>query len=182
MKPELKKRLLERMFSSPDYIEEFVGYLEKAVEGLHESLDWFESNPPSDVDWKNWHISDKPEGWRIKAVPNFERMLRSAKKGLENARKGDYQVIEGLTGSMLALSRDMDVLGDKWMDYVPKDIVYKFGENLSVADQMASNIWRTVGDYWKTPESILKENITGPIDEQELLKYLKPDEEREKIF
>ena len=141
------------MFSSPDYIEEFVGYLEKAVEGLHESLDWFESNPPSDVDWKNWHISDKPEGWRIKAVPNFERMLRSAKKGLEDARRGDFQVIEGLTGSMQGLSRDMDVLGEKWWDYVPLDIGRKFGVNLGKAEQMASNIYRTLGGVRCSPRN-----------------------------
>ncbi len=176
MSPELKKKLLERMFSSPEYIERFVKYLESAVEGLHESLEWFEQHPPQDVDWESWHISDKPEGWRMRAVPNFERMLKSAKTGLENARKGDYQVIEGLTGSMLGLSRDMDVLGEKWWDYVPEEIAFKFGKNLNHAVQMAKNIWRTVGDYWKTPESILKENITGPIDEQELLKYLQPGE------
>ncbi|RMG54541.1 MAG: hypothetical protein D6717_09420 [Gammaproteobacteria bacterium] len=176
IEPELKKKLLERMFASPEYIEQFVGYLDKAVEGLHESLEWFENNPPQDVDWESWHIADTPEGWRIKAVPNFERMLRSARQGLENAKKGDYQVIEGLTGSMMGLTRDMDVLGGKWWDYVPKELDDKFFNNLYKARKMASNIWRTVGDYWKTPESILKENITGPIDEQELLKYLEPHE------
>ena len=175
MSPELKKKLLERMFSSPEYIERFVDYFEKAVNGLHESLEWFENNPPTDVDWESWHIADKPEGWRIKAVPNFNRMLRSAKQGLENARNGDYQIIEGLTGSMMSLSRDMDVLGDRWWEYVPREIAYKWGKNITKAEQMASNIWHTVGDYYDEGE-ILDEEITGPIDEQELLKYLKPSE------
>ena len=175
MNPELRKKLLERMFFSPEYIERFVKYFESAVEGLHESLEWFEQHPPQDVDWESWHISNKPEGWRMRAVPNFERMLKSAKTGLENARQGDYQVIEGLTGSMLGLSRDMDVLGEKWWDYVPQDIAFKFGKNLGQAEQMAANIAWTLGDAWNDDE-ILRERITGPINEQQLLKYLKPGE------
>jgi len=75
----------------------------------------------------------------------------------------------------MALSRDMDVLGEKWWDYVPLDIARKFGVNLSKAQQMASNIAWTLGEAWNDDE-ILRERITGPIDEQELLKYIKPGE------
>jgi hypothetical protein len=51
---------------------------------------------------------------------------------------------------------------------------------LGKAEQCASNIYRTIGDRWK-PGSILKEFVTGPIDEQDLLKYLKPGESLEDI-
>jgi len=175
MKPELRKKLLERMFSSPDYIEKFVRHFEAAVDGLYESLDYFERHPPEGVDWESWHISDKPEGWRDRVIPNFERMLNSARQGLEDARRGNYQVIEGLTGSMIGLSRDMEGMGEKWWDHVPLEISRKYGVNLTRAMEMAANIGWTLGGAWNDDE-ILKENITGPINEEELLKYLEPGE------
>ena len=175
MKPELKAKLLERMFSSPEYMRRMGEYFDAALEGLHEALDWFEKNPPEDEDWEAWHIAEKPEGWRIKAVPNLEHLSRSIWQGIEEYQKGDPDRIRGTSNSIMALSRDMDVLGDRWWEYVPREIAYKWGKNITKADQMASNIWHTIGDYYDEGE-ILDEEITGPIDEIELLKYLKPGE------
>lgn len=176
MDKELKKKLLTRKFSRIEYMEEFRAYLSKAISGFKESLKWFNDHPPNDIDWQSWHISDKPEEWERRALPNFEQMLRSANEGVEEARKGNSSIIRSLTGSMQSLSKDMDVLGEKWWDYVDLEVARKFGVNLAEAEQRASNIWRTVGEYWKTPESILKEAITGPINEQDLLRYLEPGE------
>ncbi len=177
MKPDLKKKLLERMFSSTEYMQQMAAYFDKAMEGLHESLNWFDQNPPTDTDWESWHIADKPEGWRMRAVPNLERLQRAVHEGIDKTEKGENSaLIRTACNNIMALSRDMDVLGEKWWDYVPEEVSYKFWNNLGKAEGMAANIWRTVGDYWRNPESILKETITGPIDEQELMKYLKPGE------
>ena len=176
MNDELKRTLLTRKFSSIEYMEEFRAYLSKAIAGFKESLQWFNDHPPKDVDWQSWHISDKAEEWERRALPNFERMLDSADEGIKETKKGNISVIRSLTGSMQGLSKDMDVLGEKWWDYVDLEVARKYGLNMNEAEQRASNIWRTVGEYWKTPESILKETITGPIDEEDLLHYLQPGE------
>ena len=176
MNPELKKKLLERMFSSPEYMRQMGAYFDAAMEGLYESLDWFEKNPPEGVDWESWHIAEKPEGWRIKAIPNLERLRKGIEEGIERVENGGSDaLIRTVANNIMALSRDMDVLGDRWWEYVPREIAYKWGKNITKADQMASNIWHTIGDYYDEGE-ILDEEITGPIDELELLKYLKPGE------
>lgn len=175
MDNRIKKELLSRKFSSVEYMEEFRDYLAKAIDGLKESIQWFNDNPPSDVHWQSWHVSDKPEEWERRALPNFERMLRSADDGIEAAKKGNNSIIRSLTGSMQGLSKDMDVLGEKWWDYVDNEVARKFGINLTEAQNRASLIWWTVGDYWDGNE-ILDEEITGNIDDQDLLRYLKPGE------
>ena len=177
MNPDLKKKLLERMFSSSEYMRQMGEYFDKALERLNESLEWFEKNPPQDVDWESWHISNKPEGWRKRAVPNLNMLSRSIWQGIEEYENGDPDRIRGTSNNIMALSRDMDVLGEKWWDYVPLDIARKFGVNLGKAEQMASNIYRTLGGgFAARPGTITDEEVTGPIDEQELLKYLKPGE------
>ncbi len=178
MNPELRKKLLERMFSSPEYMRQMADYFDKAMVGLHESLEWFEQHPPQDVDWESWHISNKPEGWRMRAVPNLERLQRAIHEGIERVEKGGSDaLIRTAANNIMALSRDMDVLGEKWWDYVPQDIAFKFGKNLGQAEQMAANIYRTLGGgFAARPGAILDEEITGPVDEQQLLKYLKPGE------
>jgi hypothetical protein len=174
MTPEMKKKLLLRKFSSIEYMEELYTYFSKAVDGLYESIEWFYNHPP-EVDWQSWHIADRPEGWEKRAVPNFERYLESIRQGIEEYKNGDSNRIEGTSNCLMSLSKDMDVLGRKWWDYVDLDVKRKYGVNLGKARKIASNIWWTVGEYWE-PGEILDEEITGPIDEQELLKYLKPGE------
>lgn len=176
MNPELKEKLLQRMFSSPEYMREMERYFNAALEGLYESLEWFEKNPPEGVSWETWHIAEKPEGWRIKAVPNLERLRKGIEEGIERVENGGSDaLIRTVANNVMALSRDMDVLGDQWWDYVPQEIAFKYGKNMTKAKKMASNIAWTLGEAWKDDE-ILRERITGPIDEQELLKYLKPGE------
>ena len=127
--------------------------------------------------FRSWHISDKPEGWEFRALPNFNMNQKAFIEGIEKAKKGDLTYIEDATGSIQGLSKDMDVLGEKWWDYVDLEVARKFGVNLGLAQQRASNIYRTIGggfDY--RPGTIMDEEITGPIDEQDLLRYLKPGE------
>ena len=165
------------MFSSPDYIEKFVRHFEAAVDGLYESLDYFERHPPEGVDWESWHISDKPEGWRDRVVPNLEGLRESLWQGIEQYRAGDPNRIRGTANNIMALTRDMEGMGEKWWDYVPEEYLAKYYDNIYLARKMAANIYRTLGGgFAYRPGTILDEEITGPIDEEELLKYLEPGE------
>ncbi len=157
-------------------MEELADFHQKAVDGLKDCLKWFYEHPPQDVDWQSWHISDRPDGWEKKALPNFEMNQHAFIEGIEKAKIGDLTYIEDATGSMQGLSKDMDVLGDEWLAYVPSEVIQQYGENMYKARKRASNIWWTVGEYWDNDEEILDEEITGPVDEQELLRYLKPGE------
>lgn len=60
-------------------------------------------------------------------------------------------------------------------DYTDPRLKEKFQSNLVAANRMASNIFQATSGYWR-PGEILDEEITGPISEQELLRYLKPGE------
>jgi hypothetical protein len=57
-------------------------------------------------------------------------------------------------------------------DYAVKD---SWNDNGYYIEETVGPDGLKVDDNWR-PGSILKETITGPIDEQELLKYLKPGE------
>ena len=176
MTPEMKKTLLTRKFSSIEYMQELEHYMEQAIQGLIDALDYFDQHCQH-IDMSTWQPAEKPEAWRDRALPNFNRILSSTRKAIVYAKQGDLSYIEGVTGSMQGLSKDMDVLSDRWVDYIPKDVAYAHGIPMGKARKIASNIWRTVGEYWKSPESVLKETITGPIDEQDLLRYLQPGEQ-----
>ena len=122
------------------------------------------------------HALKTAHAWRSRALPNMMGYLKGKDEDIEKYDQGELGYMRGTAHNIMMLECNLDNVGDKWWEYVPEEIVFKYGKNMTQAEKMASNIWRTVGDYWKTPESILKENITGPIDEQELLKYLKPGE------
>ncbi|MGB0503256.1 MAG: hypothetical protein ACPGGD_04340 [Thalassolituus sp.] len=174
MTPELKKTLLTRKFSSIEYMQELENYMSQSIQGLVDSLNYFNEHC-SHVDMNDWVPADTPQAWEDRALPNFNRILTSIKNGIDYANQDDPSYIEGVTGSMQGLSKDMDVLGRQWWKYVDSSVVQVYGSNMNMARQTASNIWHTVGDYFEEDE-ILDEEITGPIDEQDLLRYLKPGE------
>jgi len=176
MNREMKRKLLTRKFSSIEYMEEMVAFHKKAIEGLQAAVQWFYDNPPQDVDWQGWHVSDRPDGWEDRALPNFQMNQSAFSEGVEKAKQGDLTYIEDATGSLQSFSKDMDVLGDKWLEYVPPEIIQQYGGNMYKTRKRASNIWWTVGEYWDNDEEILDEEITGPVDEEDLLSYLKPGE------
>lgn len=176
MDPQLKKKLLLRKFSSLEYMEEFRDYHRWALEAMEEGIEYFYKHPPSE-NWHQWHRSEWPETWEERAVTNFRDKQKSIVEGIENARNGKFSTIRSVAGSFTGISKDMDVMGEKWWSYIPAEYEEKFIKNRAAAAKHASNIWRTLGDYWKTPDSVLKETVTGPIDEQDLLRYLKPGEQ-----
>ena len=176
MNDEIKRELLRRKFTSIEYMEELCHYHRKSLEGLKESIAWFYNHPPK-VDWQSWNIADRPDGWENRAVPNFERYLISIREGIENYKDGDSNRIGGTCHCIMSITRDLDNLGEKWWDYVDLETGRRFGVNLGNAKKIATNICRTLAGAWSSPDSVLDEEVTGPIDEQDLLRYLKPGEE-----
>jgi len=177
MNDELKKKLLTRKFSSIEYMEEMENYFKLGFAGFKESIQWFYDHPPEEVDWQNWHISKRPDGWDDRATPNLEIIEESVTQGILDYKNGDVNRIVGTSNNIMTLSRDMDVLDDLWWEYVDKDVVKKYGSNMNEARKRASNIYRTLGGGFESrPGSITDEEITGVIDKQDLLRYLKPEE------
>ncbi|MFO7786314.1 MAG: hypothetical protein R6W87_00880 [Halospina sp.] len=176
MEPQLKRTLLLRKFSSIEYMEECQSYFRKALDVLDEALAYFEQHYSQD-DWKNWHPSEWPTTWRDRAQNNLENLYASLKQGIQQYQSGDPDRLRGTCNGLTALSKDMDGMGEKWWSYVPSEYEERFIRNRREAVQRASNIRRTIGGYWKTPDSVLKETVTGPVDEQDLLRFLDPGEQ-----
>lgn len=173
MDAKMKEILLKRKFSSIEYMQEMVEAHGLAVEGLKEALSQF-LDRYSDKD-KQHPESGSVDTWGLKVLPNFKRMQNSMERALKEAQQGDNWRMSSVVGSLRGLSKDMDGVDWDWLDYIDKEIVEKFSRNLGKAEQHGENLYWTLDDDWR-PGSILKESITGPIDEQDLLRYLKPGE------
>mgnify|MGYP000445225002 CR=1 FL=1 len=177
MNAQLKKKLLLRKFASIEYMEEFRDYHRGALEAMEEGINYFYRHPP-DEDWHQWHRSEWPETWEERAVANFRGMQRSITEGIQNAQRSKWSTIRSAAGAFTGISKDMDGMGEKWWSYIPGEYQERFDENLAAAIKRASNIWETVGEYWdENDDDLLKETITGPVDEQDLLRYLNPGEQ-----
>ena len=177
MDPQLKKKLLLRKFSNIEYMEQFRDYHRRALEATEEGINYFYKHPP-DENWHQWHRSEWPETWEERTVANFRGMQNSINKGIQNARQGKLSTIRSAAGSFAGISKDMDGIGEKWWSYIPAEYEERFIINRGAASMRASNLRRTVGDYWdENDDDLLDEEITGPIDEQDLLRYLKPGEQ-----
>jgi len=172
MESEIKEILLKRKFSSIEYMKEMVDAHGLAVEGLEEGLAQFFNKYP-DEDKAPPHCMADVWEWRV--LKNFRRMQSSMELALKEAKQGDNWRMSSVVGSLRGLSKDMDGITWDWLDYIDKEIVEKFSQNLGKAEQHGENLYWTLDDGWN-PGEVLDEEITGPIDEQDLFKYLKPGE------
>ena len=107
MTPEMKITLLTRKFSSIEYMQELEHYMEQAIQGLIDALDYFDQHCQH-IDMSTWQPAEKPEAWRDRALPNFKGILFSIREGIDNAKIGKTSTIRAATGSMQGLSKDMD--------------------------------------------------------------------------
>ena len=163
------------MFSSIKYMKSTEDSLIQAIESLKECIDWFMENNPVD-NWRTeWHVSAHPDWWNDRVIGNMTDLKKSLHEGIKQFMDGDNNRIVGTTNSIMNLSRNMDVMDDKFLDYLPEDLKDKYVNNMARAQDMSSNIWWTLGEYWD-PGEIIDQEITGPINEEELLKYLEPGE------
>ena len=161
------------MFSSKEYYLRMMDYYAKALEGAQDALSWFDENMPTTDE----HALKTANAWRNRALPNMMGYLKGKDEDIEQYNRGELGYMRGTAHNIMTLDRNLDHVGDKWWDYVPQEIAFKYGKNMTKAKKMASNIYRTIGGgFAARPETITDEQVTGPIDEQELLKYLKPGE------
>ena len=102
-------------------------------------------------------------------------MKKNVILALDNAKQGQTSTIRSAAGNLRGLSKDMDGIGWSWWDELDKSYRKPFSENMNKAQTMGANIYYTLSNFWDEGE-ILNEEITGPIDEKSLLKYLLPGE------
>jgi hypothetical protein len=173
MDAKIKEILLKRKFSSFEYMQEMVEAHGRAVEGLKEALSQFLDRYPDED--RRPSKSGSVDTWGLRVLPNFKGMQEDMESSLKDAKQGNTWGIRSCVGDLRGLSKDMDGVTWDWLDYIDKKIVEKFSRNLGKAEQHGENIYWTLDDGWN-PGEVLDEEITGPIDEQDLLRYLKPGE------
>lgn len=175
MTPELKEKLLLRLFSSISYMEKFTQHYVVSLQAAEDAFSVFEKKYRATP-----HLSSRYEmefqQWKERVIPNFQGMKANAIEALQNARNGYFSTIRSATGNLRGLSKDMDGIGWDWWNEIESSYRSLYSQNISKAQIMGDNIYKTLSQYWRSG-SILKESITGPIDEQELLGFLQPGEQ-----
>ncbi|OZY87152.1 hypothetical protein CBP51_09240 [Cellvibrio mixtus] len=174
MMPELKEKLLLRLFSSIEYMEEFTNHYIVGLQTAEDAFSIFEKKCSLDVNLANRYAIELRQ-WQERVIPNFKWMKENALLSLDKAKMGDFDYMDGATGNLRGLSKDMDGIGDNWWLEVDELIRRKYADNMNKAKQMGGNIYNTLSDFWD-PGEVLIENIIGPVDESLLLKYLLPGE------
>lgn len=171
---ELKENLLIRLFSSIGYMETFTQHYVAALLAADDAFSIFEKKFHANPDLSNRYAMEFRQ-WKERVIPNFRGMKENAIEALQNAKKGQLSTIRSATGNLRGLSKDMDGIGWDWWNEIDKSYRPPYSQNISKAQIMGDNIYKTLSQFWK-PGSILKESITGPIDEQLLMVFLLPGE------
>ena len=174
MIPELKEKLLLRLFSSIEYMEEFTAHYVAGLQTAEDAFAIFEKKYSMNANLANRYAMEFRQ-WKERVIPNFRGMKEDAILALSNAKKGKKSTIRSTAGNLRGLSKDMDGIGDNWWLEVDDLIRRKYADNMNKAKLMGNNIYYTLSDFWN-PGELLVENITGSIDEQVLLKYLQSGE------
>ncbi|SFC77721.1 hypothetical protein [Pseudoalteromonas denitrificans] len=173
MNNKAKKILLARKFTSIEYMSEYVQYFNEMVDalivGMSEFKHLYQQNPTLDP--------DNFEDWENRGLPNLQRGAKNAKECLERAKNGSLTGISSSAGNLRGLSKDVDNIGGfgQWWQHIDKKFADAFDSALNKAQITGNNIDYTISGYWDNDE-ILDEEITGTIDEDELLNYLKTSE------
>ncbi len=176
MDKELKRTLLSRKFSSVDYMVEMSEWHQKAIGSLKEALNAFFERSSEHGDWHQWPPSDWPETWRDRVLKNMLGTQMSIGAGIDNYKIGQVSTIRSVSGSLHGIFRNLDNFSWGWWERIPGHFRSEFETNLAEARDRASNIMRELMGAWRTEDSILTPEITGPIDEEDLKRYLKPGE------
>jgi hypothetical protein len=176
MKPDKKIILLKRKFQSLDYIEAFIahyqGFINTGLNALSLYKD-YKKNNPSFIPTSNMDVDERL--WDSKVAPNFLGMKSSSVESLNSARKGKTSTVRSLAGDFRGLSKSMDGIREAFMDVLDPEIKKNYMALWKITSREASNIEKAINQWWKD-SSILDEEITGIIDEDELLHYLLPGE------
>ena len=175
MTPNLKEKLLKRLFSSNEYMEEFTKHYSAGLQAADDAFLAFEKKCGVDSSLMNRFPMEFSQ-WKERVIPNFRGMQKNALISLEKAKQGNFDYMQGATGNLRGLSKDMDGIGWDWCGEVDQKYWKDYAHNMNKAKQLGKNIYLTLSDFWDEGE-ILDEEITGSIDEQLLLSYLQPGEQ-----
>jgi len=178
MNKTAKKQLLMRKFASIDYMTEYAEFFSEMVDLLLLGMGAFQQlqkqNP--NVDAHNF------SAWVSRGLPNLESDRAYAIDALKKAKAGDLSYLSSSAASLRGISKDVDSIGGfgEWWQRLDKKYEDDFLFKLKQTKKTGCNIDYTICGDWLDDE-ILNEEITGPIDEKELLNYLKPSESLDDI-
>ena len=176
MNEQLKIILLKRKFQSIPYFEEFIknykAFLKTGLQALDIYLKYRQEHPEFEP---NNTLLREEDFWIDRVKPNFEGMHYRADEALELAKQGDNSTLDSLAGSFRGISRGFDGIEENFMDVATPEMRKEYLRLYKLTIRQACNIEKTINNWWKDT-SIVDEEITGPIDEQELLNYLEPGE------
>ena len=179
MNQTLKITLLKRKFQSQEYIEEFIANYQQFIQTGLDAFDAYKAYRQRHPEFKpNDVITFEESFWENRVIPNFTRMFHSSESTLERAKNNEINYldyVDGLAGDFRGLSRGFDGVGETFMEVVQTGLEDKFLRQWKQTSRQATVIESTINSWWEDDE-ILDEEITGPIDESELLKYLKAGE------
>lgn len=177
MAPDLKEQLLLRLFSSIEYSEQFAEHFIQFIDTGLLALEHYDALPVKPTTAANYNeVKKDADLWHLKVKPNFLGMREGILEAIEKARNGDFSYISSDAANLRGLSRDMDGIREAFMDFIEPEIKQRYFELWKIARTEGNNIYLTISNYWDVGQ-ILDEEITGPINEQLLLQYLKPDEQ-----
>ncbi|WP_299200712.1 hypothetical protein [uncultured Amphritea sp.] len=176
MNQTLKITLLKRKFQSLEYIEEFITNYQQFIQTGLDAFDAYKAYRQRHPEFKpNDVMAFEESFWENQVKPNFHGMLQRSTEALSSAKKGKTTTARSLAGSFRGLSRGFDGVGETFMEVVQTGLEDKFLRQWKQTSRQATVIESTINSWWEDDE-ILDEEITGPIDESELLKYLKAGE------
>uniref|UniRef100_UPI0040478541 hypothetical protein n=1 Tax=Rheinheimera sp. TaxID=1869214 RepID=UPI0040478541 len=177
MKPDLKETLLLRLFASLEYAEQFAEDFTQFIDTGLLALTEYDALSVKPTTAANYtEIKKDADLWHLKVKPNFLRMKQNMQDAIAAARQGNFRVIRSAAGSFKSLSKDMDGIREAFMDYIDPEIKARYFRLWKLAHTEGCNIYYTLSDFWDAGE-LLNSKITGPIDEQQLIKYLQPGEQ-----
>lgn len=172
MTPEMKEKLLLRMFSSIKYMEEYTRHFIEFIDTGLLALDTYERLPVKPTNHPDYaNVISDVRLWKLKVKPNFLGMRENIEAAIVNARRGKFSTIRSAAGNFRGLSKDMDGIRESFMDFIDPEIKQKYFAEWKIVGTMGDNIYKTIDARWRAG-SILNEKITGFIDENELVKYL----------
>lgn len=171
----LRKTLLKRKFSSTEYMKEMSEWHKYAIENLESALDAFFERSSEHGDWHQWPASDWPETWRDRVLRNLRGTQKGIDEAIQKAVEGDNGYMEGVANEVHSIFRNLDNFSWGWWKRIPGRYESEFRLKLVNASDWSTNIMYTLSDYWENDE-ILDERITGPVDSEDLKRYLKPGE------
>ncbi|MCJ8351199.1 hypothetical protein [Moritella sp.] len=173
-----KKELLARKFTCIEYMTEYVECFNKMIDSLLIGMGAFQQLQQQNPTIEAHNFS----AWESRGLPNLEGDRAYAIDALKKAKTGDPSYLSSSAASLRGISKDVDNIGGfgEWWQRLDKKYEDDFLLKLKQAKKIGSNIDYTICGDWLDDE-ILDEEITGSIDETELLNYLKSNENLDDI-